>query len=86
MNPSIQAALIGVAGSVMVAVVSYIANMQSARIEREKSLQLIDYRLRELEKKVEKHNSVIDRTIVLEGRMREAEHDIRDLKGVKEHD
>jgi len=30
--------------------------------------------------KVDKHNSVIERTFKLEGRMTEVEHDIRDLK------
>lgn len=38
------------------------------------------YRIEQLEKKVEKHNGVIERTFILEGKMREAEHDIVDLK------
>ncbi len=38
------------------------------------------YRIEQLEKKVDKHNSVVERTCRLEGRMTEAEHDIRDLK------
>ena len=42
--------------------------------------RLTTYRLSQLEKKVEKHNSVMERTYKLEGRMTEAEHDIRDLK------
>ena len=33
--------------------------------------------------KQDKHNSLIERTYRLEGRMTEAEHDIRDLKGAK---
>lgn len=41
---------------------------------------LTQYRLKKLEEKVEKHNSVIERTFKLEGRMDEAEHDVRDLK------
>ena len=36
--------------------------------------------MQQLEKKVEKHNEVIERTFQLEGRMTEAEHDIVDLK------
>ena len=39
------------------------------------------YRLQQLEKKVEQHNRVIERTYALVGRMLEAEHDIRELKG-----
>ena len=39
-----------------------------------------DEKLEDLKKQVEKHNKVIERTYALEGRMTEAEHDIRDLK------
>ena len=45
------------------------------------SQRLTTYRLAELEKQVSRHNQVIERTFRLEGRMTEAEHDIRDLKG-----
>lgn len=44
------------------------------------SQKLTQYRLERLEKKVDLHNSVIERTYILEGEMREAQHDIRDLK------
>ena len=42
--------------------------------------RLTTYRIERLEQKVDKHNSVIERTFRLEGRMTEAEHQIRDLK------
>ena len=45
------------------------------------SNRLTTYRIEQLEKKVAAHNSVIERTYKLEGRMTEAEHDIRDMKG-----
>ena len=48
---------------------------------QEKTRALLDYRLGELEKKVDKHNHVVERMYKLEGRMTETEHDIRDLKG-----
>ncbi len=44
------------------------------------SSRLTQYRLAALEKQVNRHNQVIERTFRLEGRMDEAEHDIRDLK------
>ena len=44
------------------------------------SVHLTNYRLSQLEEKVDQHNKVIERTFRLEGRMDEAEHDIRDLK------
>ena len=43
-------------------------------------IHLITYRIEQLEKKVEKHNQVIERTFKLEGRMTEVEHEITDLK------
>ena len=45
--------------------------------------KLTQYRLSQLEEKVNKHNNLIERTYRLEGRMDEAEHDIRDLKNAK---
>lgn len=43
--------------------------------------KLTTYRIERLEEKVNKHNNLIERTYELEGRMNEAEHDIKDLKG-----
>ena len=48
-----------------------------------KSQALIAYRLEELEKKQDRHNNLIERTYKLEGRVTEAEHDIRDLKSTR---
>lgn len=45
------------------------------------SNKLVQYRLEQLEKKVAKHNNIVERTYVLEGEVREIQHDIRDLKG-----
>ena len=44
------------------------------------SAKMTNYRIEQLEKKVEKHNNVVERTFKLEGRMNEAEHDLKDLK------
>lgn len=48
-----------------------------------KSQALIAYRLEQLEKKVDKHNSVVERTFILEGQVTELQHDVRDMKGAK---
>ncbi len=50
-----------------------------AKLERHQAVT--DTKIDELAKKVEKHNNMIERVFTLEGRMNEAEHDIRDLKG-----
>lgn len=51
------------------------------RSQNAQTRALIDYRLTELEKKVTKHNNVIERTFILEGKVAECQHDIKDLKG-----
>ena len=48
--------------------------------QAEKTRALLDYRLGELEKKVDKHNKVVERTFVLEGQVKEVVHEITDLK------
>lgn len=42
--------------------------------------KLTVYRIEQLEKKVEKHNSVVERTFKLEGEVVELQHEVRDLK------
>ncbi|MBQ1789116.1 MAG: hypothetical protein II008_02970 [Oscillospiraceae bacterium] len=70
MSETIIVALIGLAGS---AIGAFAGVMASAK--------LTNYRLQQLEEKVNKHNNMVERTYALEGRMTEAEHDIRDIKG-----
>ena len=72
MSDAIVVALIGLAGSGLGA---FGGVMASAR--------LTQYRIKQLEERVTKHNNLIERTYKLEGRMDEAEHDIRDLKGAR---
>lgn len=43
--------------------------------------KLTTYRIERLEATVNKHNTIIERTYILEGKMSEVEHDIKDLKG-----
>lgn len=44
------------------------------------SAKMTNYRIEQLEKKVEKHNNVVERTFKLEGSVQELEHEVRDLK------
>ena len=48
--------------------------------QAEKTRSLIDYRVKELEKKQDKHNNLIERTFKLEGQMTELQHEVVDLK------
>ena len=72
MSDAVLVAIIGLVGSGIGAFAGVIA-----------SARLTQYRLQLLEEKVAKHNNLVERTYALEGRMTEAEHDIKDLKGGK---
>ncbi|MGM9594177.1 MAG: hypothetical protein ACI3U8_07465 [Candidatus Onthomonas sp.] len=66
--------------AIIVAIVSGLFTLLGSFAGAMTSHNLTAYRLQQLEKKVEKHNEVIERTFQLEGRMTEVEHDIVDLK------
>ena len=48
-----------------------------------KSSALIAYRLNKLEEKVDKHNSLVERTYILEGKVDALQDDIKGLKGAR---
>ena len=75
--------------AIIVAGFSLLGTLAGAYFSNKKSTALISYRLEQLEKKVDKHNQVVERTYkleeqeaVLEEKMRVANHRIDDL----EHD
>ena len=72
MSEAIIVAVLGFAGTLLGSLFGVLA-----------AQKLTQYRLAQLEEKVSKHNNLIERTFRLEGRMDEAEHDIRDLKNRK---
>lgn len=69
MTSEIIVALLGLAGTLAGSFLGVLA-----------SQKLTQYRLGQLEEKVNKHNNLVERTYKLEGRMDEVVHDIRDLK------
>lgn len=69
MTEAIVVALLGFAGTLLGSLFGVLT-----------AQKLTQYRLSQLEEKVNKHNNLIERTFKLEGRMTEAEHDINDLK------
>lgn len=66
--------------AIIVAVLSLIGTLVGAFLSANKTRTILEVRIDDLSKKVEKHNNMIERVYALEGRMTEAEHDIRDLK------
>ncbi len=69
LTEAIIVALLGFAGTLLGSLFGVLA-----------AQKLTQYRLAQLEDKVNKHNNLIERTYVLEGQMAEVQHDIRDIK------
>lgn len=68
MNPTITASLISALAAIAVCMINN--HFQTAKSEKahQDNIVLISYRLEELEKKVDKHNNLIERTYALERR------------------
>ena len=69
MSEAIVVALLGFAGTLLGSLFGVLA-----------AQKLTQYRLSQLEEKVNKHNNLLERTFKLEGQMEECQHDIKDLK------
>lgn len=63
-------------GSCFSAVVSLIVCIINSRTQNNKTRALMEYKLNELTKRVDKHNSVIDRTYHLEEAVKITQNDI----------
>lgn len=50
------------------------------------SQRLTEFRLKQLEQKVEKHNQIVERTYKIEGAVTELQHDMNELKGRLSHE
>jgi hypothetical protein len=69
MTEQLLVALLGFAGTLVGSLLGVLA-----------SQKLTQYRLSQLEEKVNRHNNLIERTYRLEGQMAECCHEIRELK------
>lgn len=65
---------------IVVALLSLLGTALGSMLGVIASSKLTQYRIAQLEDKVSKHNSVIERTYKLEGEVAELQHDVRDLK------
>lgn len=67
-------------GEIVVALLGLVGTLGGSFLGVLAGTKLTNYRLAQLEEKVEKHNKVVERTFILEGQVLEIQHDIRDLK------
>lgn len=63
--------------TVIVGILSFLGSLIAVFLTNRKASALIAYRLEELEKKVDKHNNLIERTYALEERATVAEEKIK---------
>lgn len=68
-------------GTIAAALITAAGALLGTYLSNRKSTALMEYRLKQLETKVDKHNNVIERTYRLEGQMSEVQHEIEGLKG-----
>ena len=66
--------------SIAVALIGGVVTLVGAIVSNSRSRAVMELKIDEPTRRVEKRNCLIERTYKLEGRVLEAEHDIRDLK------
>lgn len=69
MDATVIATMVSVAGTIIGSVISANVALSVANKQHDKTIALIEYRLKELEDKVDKHNNVIERLYVVESKV-----------------
>ncbi len=65
---------------IIVALISFVGTLIGTLAGILTSSKLNNYRLEQLEKKVDLHNNAVERLFVAEGNITELQHDVKDLK------
>ena len=65
---------------IIIAILGFAGTLVGSLLGVVTAQKLTQYRLEQLEEKVNRHNNLIERTFKLEGQMTECQHDIKDLK------
>lgn len=68
-------------GTVAAAAITALLGFVGTYLSNRKQTVLIAYRLEQLEKKVEKHNNLVERMYKVEGQLAELQHEVKELKG-----
>lgn len=69
-----------ITSAIIVAVLSLIGNCLTSWLAHRKSTALVTYRLEQLEKKVEKHNNVVERMATMETNVTDISKDLDKIK------
>lgn len=63
------------------AIITAVASLAGVYFANRKSAAVMELRMKMLEEKVSKHNQIVERMYIAEGKITELEHDVGDLKG-----
>lgn len=66
--------------TIIVALISLLGTLAGSYFSNSKTKALLSYRMEQLERKVEKHNSVVERTFQLENDMRTIRNRIDEIR------
>jgi hypothetical protein len=63
------------------AIITAVASLVGVYFANRKSAAVMELRMKMLEEKVSKHNQIVERMYIAEGKITELEHDVGELKG-----
>lgn len=66
MNVAFLTAVIGALSTIIGAIISGLVAIKVSAVQHDKTVALVEYRLNELEKKVDKHNNFMERLGIVE--------------------
>lgn len=81
MSEEVIVAIVSGAFTFLGVVITVIMGNKKASKNVKEQTDLTLYRIEELERKQDRHNTVIERTYKLEGEVQELQHEVKDLKG-----
>lgn len=68
-------------GAVAAAAITAVLGFLGTYLSNRKQTAIVAYRIEELEKRVNKHNNLIERMYKAEGQITELQHDMSEVKG-----
>lgn len=66
--------------TIVIAIISFVGTCVGSVSGILTANKLVEYRLKQLERKVELHNNAVERLYKAEGHIEELQHDVKDLK------
>ncbi len=67
--------------TIVAPILTALASLAGVYLSNRKSAAVLELRMKLLEERVAKHNQVIERMYIAEGKITELQHDVTDLKG-----